>query len=96
LWDKYVHGTNMARDYYNLSAGVRKKFWNGNASVSLKFNDILRTSNAFYKTDYLNQYLKYTVLNEKQYVRLSFRYNFGNSKLSDNDKDVDNSERDRL
>ncbi|WP_161555197.1 hypothetical protein [Dokdonia sinensis] len=38
----------------------------------------------------------YLPIPETQYVRVAFTYNFGNFRLSDNNRDLDKKERERL
>ena len=79
-----------------LNLSLKKTLWNNKVSLSLRAEDILGKANPRYRSRYLNQNNSYLSVEETQFVRFGFRYNFGNFRLSDTDKELDKKERDRL
>lgn len=79
-----------------LSVGLRKTLWNNRAEVSLHLEDILNKTNTWMRSRYNNQDNGFFARPESRYVRLGFKYNFGNFRLSDNQRDLEAAERDRL
>lgn len=79
-----------------LNVGLRKSLWDKRAIISLTAEDILGQANPRYTSRYLNQDNSYRPVLETQFVRLGFKYNFGNFKLGDNERTLDKQERDRL
>lgn len=79
-----------------LSLSLVKKFLKNKWVVSLQFNDIYNKGNFETKTQYLNQDSFYKARFESQTFKVGLRYNFGNQKLSTNQKDIEAAEKDRL
>ncbi|WP_424492749.1 outer membrane beta-barrel protein [Salinimicrobium sp. GXAS 041] len=79
-----------------LSFGVRKTLWNNRAEVTLHVEDALNETNTWMRADYLNQDNGFFARPESRYVRVGFKYNFGNFRLSDNERSIEAAERDRL
>ncbi|QLG45396.1 TonB-dependent receptor family protein [Costertonia aggregata] len=79
-----------------LNIGLKKSLWNKRAVVSLTAEDLLGRANPRYTSRYLNQDNSYRPVPETQFVRLGFKYNFGNFKLGDNERAFEKKERDRL
>lgn len=79
-----------------LNIGLKKSLWNKKVIVSLTAEDLLGKANPRYTSRYLNQNNSYRPVPETQFIRFGFKYNFGNFKLSDNDRAIDKKERDRL
>ncbi|WP_133642866.1 outer membrane beta-barrel family protein [Zeaxanthinibacter enoshimensis] len=92
----FLTGSYIQDATATLNLGVKKTFWDNRASVSVAFEDILNRSNALRTTRYLNQFNSYTKNEETQILRVGFTYNFGNFRLTDNQRDVNKTERDRL
>ncbi|MFS4469018.1 outer membrane beta-barrel protein [Maribacter sp. 2210JD10-5] len=92
----FLEGSYKQAETINLTAGLRKSFWNRRALVSVSANDILGLANAKITSKYLNQDNNYFTVPETQYVRFGFTYNFGNFRLEDNQRNIDKIEIDRL
>lgn len=92
----FLTGSYIMEETTNLTFGVRKSLWKNRALVSLAVNDVLGKANAQVSSRYLNQDNRYLLVPETQYVRFGFTYNFGNFRLTDNDRNIDKIERDRL
>jgi len=80
----------------NLSLSLVKKFMKNKWVASLQFNDIYNKGNFETKTQYLNQDSFYKSRFESQTFKIGLRYNFGNQKLTTNQKDIDAEEKERL
>ena len=83
-------------NYANIYLGLRKSLWNKRASISLNINDIFNTTRPLHTVDFDQQRNNYRIFNEYQNIKLGFTYKFGNIKLSENDKQINKDERDRL
>lgn len=79
-----------------VSVGVRKTLWNNRAVLTLDFNDIFNSTNTRLTSDYLNQSNSYFSFIENRNVKIGFKYNFGNFRLDDNERTINEAERDRL
>lgn len=93
---KFLSGSYIMDPFTTLSLGLRKTLWNNRAEVSVNVEDILDETNTWLRSKYLNQDNGYFAQPESQYVRVGFKYNFGNFRLSDNQRAIEAAERDRL
>ena len=74
---KDINGTMKAM--YKMDAGVRYSFWDNNANVSLRFNDVFNTMKASFKGD--APYPQTGVFTwESQSLFVGFQYMFGSGK----------------
>lgn len=80
----------------NFSISLSKSLWNNRASLSLQANDIFNGQIFTSTTEYLNQNNSYRARYENRTILLGFKYKFGNYRLSNNKKDIDVEERERL
>lgn len=92
----FLSGSYIMEPFTTLSIGLRKTLWNNRAEISLNFEDILNETNTWLRSNYLNQDNGYFPQPESRYVRVGFKYNFGNFRLSDNQRSIEAAERDRL
>ncbi|WP_299776547.1 outer membrane beta-barrel family protein [uncultured Formosa sp.] len=92
-----INGSSNVSSRTQVDLGLKKSFNNGKWVASLKLSDIFKTTNFTVKNKYLNQDNTYHNRFDNQYFRLGLRYNFGNTKLSTNEKeDKELNERNRL
>ena len=91
-----ISGSSEFNNVFNFSVSFRKSFWNKRASVSAGVDDIFNTNNVPVTTKYLNQDNSYFAQPESRLFRVSFKYNFGNFRLSDNNRTKKTDENDRL
>lgn len=91
-----ISGSSEFNNIFNFSISLRKSFWNKRASVSAGVDDIFNTNNVPVTTKYLNQDNSYFAQPESRLFRISFKYNFGNFRLSDNNRTKKTDEKDRL
>jgi len=92
----WVTGSYNMDPMTTLSIGFRKTLWNNRAEVTLKLEDMLDQTNTWLRSSYLNQDNGYYPQPETRYVRLGFKYNFGNFRLRDNQRAIEAVERERL
>ncbi|MGY5851872.1 outer membrane beta-barrel protein [Salegentibacter sp. F14] len=92
----YMSGSYNFDPFSTLSIGLRKTIWNNRAELSLNVNDIFDQTNTRLTSRYANQDNSFFAREEMRYVRLGFKYNFGNFRLEDNQRSIDASERERL
>lgn len=92
----WLSGSYYLEPMTTLSVGFRKTLWNNRAELTLNFEDILDETNTWMRARYLNQDNGFFAEPESRYVRVGFKYNFGNFRLSDNQRAVEAAERERL
>ncbi|MEH6407546.1 MAG: outer membrane beta-barrel protein, partial [Leeuwenhoekiella sp.] len=93
----YVMGTyTWDRPQSSVSLGLRKTFFNERLSATVNVEDIFNTLNMPVSAKYLNQDNGFFAKSENRYVRFGVKYNFGNFKLSDNERSTDAEESERL
>ncbi|MFC0603468.1 TonB-dependent receptor domain-containing protein [Winogradskyella pulchriflava] len=78
------------------SLSISKSIFNKKAIISLEVEDIFNYQNETYSVKYLNQQNSSFRDVDSRYIKLGFRYNFGNTKLSTNERATSAEERDRL
>ena len=91
-----IFGSYTYKNQFNLSASVRKKIWDKKASITIGVDDIFNTNNIPVVSRYANQDNGYFARTESRLFRVGFTYNFGNSKLRDNNREITTKESDRL
>ena len=91
-----IFGSYTYKNQFNLSASVRKKIWDKKASITIGVDDIFNTNNIPVASRYANQDNSYFARAESRLFRVGFTYNFGNSKLQDNNREINTKESDRL
>jgi len=92
----FLDGSYTLSETINLNLGIRKSFWKNKALLSLAAEDLLGRANARYTSRYLNQDNSYLPKPETRFFRLGLTINFGNYGLSDNQRNLSKSERERL
>ncbi|MEL6305909.1 MAG: outer membrane beta-barrel protein, partial [Bacteroidota bacterium] len=86
----------ISDDQLNLTLGLRKTLFDNRITLSLAAEDLLEQYIPSYRSRYLNQDNFYRRRRELQFIRFGFTYNFGNFRLQDNQRGIDNTERNRL
>ena len=92
----FISGSYNFDPFSTLNIGFRKTLWNNRAELSLNIHDIFNDTNTRLTSRYLNQDNSFFAREEMRYVRLGFKYNFGNFRLKDNQRSIEAAERDRL
>jgi len=80
----------------SLDVNIRKTFWKNRASFNIGMMDIFNTQNFNTKTKYLNQDIFTKFQFENRLFVFGFNYKFGNFRLTNNKKSIDENERGRL
>lgn len=75
---------------------LRKTMLKGKGILSLSISDLLNDHDFFVRTKFLDQNSSVFSNLDNRYVRVGFRYRFGNTGLSTNEKTLSKEERDRL
>jgi hypothetical protein len=76
-----VNGLFRSLESYQVNIGAKKSFWNKNATLALKVNDIFNTSKFRANLEYNNIKTYWQNEWESRRVNLSFTYKFGNMKI---------------
>jgi hypothetical protein len=76
-----VSGLFQSLGSYQLNIGAKKTFWQKNATLALKVNDIFNTSSFRANLEYNNIKTYWKNEWESRRVNLSFTYKFGNMKI---------------
>ena len=84
------------RPQYRLNVDIQKRFLDGRLIVNLSSEDLFNTMNIPLTSRYLNQNNTFFAMPESQKIRVGLRYNFGNFKLSDNNRATTVEEEKRL
>ena len=93
---RFFIGNYLMKDRFKTNIGLRKKLWNGRASLNINLNDVFNTYNIPLTTRYLNQDNGYTAKPEQRTFTIGFNYKFGNFRLADNKRNIDFKEEERL
>lgn len=92
----FISGSYQSEARSNLTVGLSKDLWDNRANFSIQAEDLLNTANFRRSSVYLNQNNNYLYFTERQLVRFSFRYNFGNFRLRSREPRISSDELDRL
>ncbi|MCF8713563.1 TonB-dependent receptor [Joostella atrarenae] len=93
---RFYNGSYLMKDRFKTNIGLRKKLWNGRASLNMNLSDVFNTFNVPFTSRYLNQDNGYLAKPEKRTFSLGFIYKFGNFRLADNKRNIDFKEEERL
>jgi outer membrane receptor protein involved in Fe transport len=75
---------------------VQKTLFKGKGSLSLSLSDLFNRQDYFVSTNFLDQHSTESTDLDTRYIKLGFRYKFGNTKLSTNQRSTSREEIDRL
>ena len=93
---KSVISLSTVEDRLFSTFSVSKTLFNKKGILSLSVEDLFNFQNETYNINYLNQRSRSFTDIDSRYIKLGFRYNFGNTKLTTNERTTDAEERDRL
>ena len=93
---KNIQGLQIVDDRLVSELSLKKTIMGGNGIISLAASDLFNTQNYNIRTQFLDQDNSVFTNIDSRYVKIGFRYKFGNTKLSTNQKDLEKEERDRL
>jgi len=78
------------------SFSMSKSILNGKGIISLSAEDLFNKQDQSTSVNYLNQSSRSFVDADNRYIKLGFRYKFGNTKLNINERTTSAEERDRI
>lgn len=93
---KNIQAFQIVEDRLFSQLVISKTLWNNKASVSLSLSDIFNMHDFDVATQYQNQFNSQFIDIDDRFVRLGFRYSFGNTRLDSNQRSIETEERDRL
>ncbi len=89
-------GNEVQSAISNLGVSMRKTFWEGKVSISMRLDDIFNQSNAFLTREFEQQLSTTDVRLETRMFSFNLRYRFGNEKIKNNKKSKRVEERNRI
>ena len=92
----YIQGSYSFKNQHYLNLSLRKEMWKEKGVLTLGVDDVFNTKNIPVHSTYLNQDNGYFARPETRQCYISFRYNFGNFRLQDNNRNTTPVEVDRL
>ena len=93
---KNLQGFQIVENRFFSELAISKTILKKQGTLSLSVSDIFNQHDFDLSTKYQNQFNTQFVDVDDRYVRLGFRYKFGNTKLNSNVRAIDTEERDRL
>ena len=93
---KNVQQLSTVEDRLFSEFSLTKSVLKNKGVISLSVEDIFNYQDAESSTNYFNQSNRQFVDIDNRFVKLGFRYKFGNTKLSTNERATDAEERDRI
>jgi len=93
---KNIQGFRIVDDRWVSSLSISKSVFNKKGVISLSADDLFNDQEYSYSTRYLNQFNSVRTNVDERFIKLGFRYNFGNTNLKTNSETISNEERDRL
>ena len=97
IWlGKNLQGFQLIDDRLYSQLAISKTILNKKGIISLSVSDLFNMHDFNSGTQYQNQFNTQFIDVDDRYVRLGFRYKFGNTKLETNERTSDLEERDRL
>lgn len=91
-----IQGLQVVDGRFLTDLSVRKTIMKGNGILSLAVSDFFNTHDFLVKTKFLDQDSSIASDLDNRFVRVGFRYKFGNTKLSSEEKTLSKDELDRL
>lgn len=91
-----VQGLQLVDTRWDTFLSVKKTILKGKGILSLSVSDLLNEQDFFVTTNLTDQNSSLYTNLDNRYVRVGFRYKFGNTRLSTNQRSTSKEERDRL
>lgn len=91
-----VQGPAKVSGTSSLGFSARKKLWQNRAEISLLVSDIYRGEKMKVSSDYADQHNFFTYYGDSQNLRISFKYNLGNTGLKAKAAKAKTEEQNRL
>ncbi|WP_338732318.1 outer membrane beta-barrel family protein [Mangrovimonas cancribranchiae] len=93
---KNLQGFRLLKDRLASNIAISKSLWNKKAVISLMAEDLFNTQDYDYTTRFLNQNSRSKANFDNRYIKIGFRYKFGNTLLDTNKRSKNLQERERL
>ncbi len=93
---KNIQGYRIIEDRIVSVLSLSKSIWNKKAVISLSAEDLFNTQDYEESIRYLNQSRRATDNLDNRFIKLGFRYKFGNTGLETNQRTKNRQETDRL
>ena len=93
---KNLQGFQTVENRLFSDLAISKTILNKNGIISLSASDLFNMQDVNSSVRYQNQFNAQYVNIDNRYIRLGFRYKFGNTKLNSNARAIDTEERNRL
>lgn len=93
---KNIQGFQVVHTRWDTYLSVSKKVFNDKGSITLSISDFFNRQDYSRSLSFLNQRSNISNNLDTRYIGLGFRYKFGNTKLSTNERSTEKEERDRL
>lgn len=93
---KSIQGFQIADTRWDTYFTIAKTLFKDKGSISLSMSDLFNNQDYSRTIRFLDQSSKISNDLDTRYINLGFRYKFGNTKLSTNERFSDKKERDRL
>ncbi|MFD1062639.1 TonB-dependent receptor domain-containing protein [Winogradskyella litorisediminis] len=93
---KNLQGLQIVEDRLVSDLSITKSVFNKKGVISLSVEDLFNEQDYRFGTRYLNQSSRQFTDADNRFVKLGFRYKFGNTKLSTNERTTEAEERDRI
>jgi outer membrane receptor protein involved in Fe transport len=91
-----LHGFMEVKGRFESELSISKTILKKKAVISLSAADLFNLADFDATTDYLNQRSYYNTNLDNRYIKLGFRYKFGNTILKTNERQKEVKERDRI
>jgi len=93
---KNLYALQTIEDRLVTGLSLTKSILNKKGVISLSFEDLFNFQDEKRSVRYLNQSSRQNIDVDNRFVKLGFRYKFGNTGLSTNERTTDAEERDRI
>ncbi|MBT2561896.1 TonB-dependent receptor [Pedobacter sp. ISL-68] len=87
-----VDGLNQNKNQYNLDLGIRTLLLNKKIQLAITATDVLKTNQYRFNSLVNNIRQEYNNYYDSRQLRITFRYNFGNEKIKQQDRKLGNEE----
>jgi len=87
-----VDGLNQNKSQYNLDLGIKALLLNKKMQLAITASDVLKTNRYRFSSLINNIRQEYNNYYDSRQLRLTFRYNFGNEKIKQQDRKLGNEE----
>ena len=95
-WSKIQTGLRTVDGRFYSELAISKSILKNRASISLSAGDLFNKQDERSRFRVLNQSSSVTTDIDNRFIKLGFRYNFGNTRLENNKRGISQEERDRI